>query len=81
MLMADVDPGTHHIHAVTAKEKLARPAELEIEVGAGAVVAIGATLEMGALKGSVKLTRLDAAKSREDVHATKLILWEVPLHG
>ncbi|HWW57454.1 MAG TPA: DUF2846 domain-containing protein [Sphingopyxis sp.] len=77
MLMADVAPGVHHIHVSTAKAKLARPAELEIEVGAGGVVVIDAMIEMGALKGGVKLTRSDAAKARDDVHATKLILWEV----
>lgn len=78
MLMADVAPGTHRLHVATAKAKLARPAELEIDVGAGGVVVIDAMIEMGALKGGVKLTRSDAAKAREDVHATKLILWEVP---
>ncbi|MGH6697511.1 DUF2846 domain-containing protein [Sphingopyxis sp.] len=78
MLMADVAPGTHHIHVATAKAKLARPAELEIDVGAGGVVVIDAMIEMGALKGGVKLTRLDSAKARENVHATKLILWEMP---
>ncbi|WP_447754159.1 DUF2846 domain-containing protein [Sphingopyxis fribergensis] len=78
MLMADVAPGTHRLHVATAKAKLARPAELEIDVGAGGVVVIDAMIEMGALKGGVKLTRLDAPKAREDVHATKLILWDVP---
>lgn len=78
MLMADVAPGTHHLHIATAKAKLAHPADFEIEVGAGGVVVIGAMIEMGALKGSIKLERLDADKAREDVHATKLILWEVP---
>ena len=78
MLLADVAPGVHHIHVAAAKAKLARPAELEIDVGAGGVVVIDAMIEMGALKGCVKLTRLDAAKAREDVHATRLILWEVP---
>lgn len=78
MLMANVAPGLHHIHVATAKAKLARPAELEIEVGAGGVVVVDAMIEMGALKGGVKLTRLDAAKARENVHATKLILWEIP---
>lgn len=78
MLMADVEPGTHHLTVATAKAKLAKPAELDIEVGAGGVVVIDAMIEMGALKGSVKLTRLDAAKAREDVNATKLILWEAP---
>jgi hypothetical protein len=78
MLMADVEPGTHHLHIATAKPKLAHPAEFEIDVGAGGVVVIGAMIEMGALKGSIKLERLDAAKARENVHATKLILWEVP---
>lgn len=78
MLMADVAPGTHHIHVATAKAKLARPAELEIDVGADGVVVIDAMIEMGALKGGVKLTRLDAVKARENVHATKLILWEMP---
>lgn len=77
MLMADVAPGTHHLHVATAKAKLAHPAELEIDVSAGAVVVIDAMIEMGALKGGVKLTRSDAAKARDDVHATKLILWEV----
>ncbi|MDO9366993.1 MAG: hypothetical protein Q7T68_00330 [Sphingopyxis sp.] len=78
MLMADVVPGTHHLHVATAKGKLAHPAEFEIDVGAGGVVVIGAMIEMGALKGGIKLMRLDAAKAREDVHATKLILWETP---
>jgi hypothetical protein len=78
MLMADVAPGTHHLHVATAKGKLARPAEFDIDVGAGGAVVIGAMIEMGALKGGIKLTRLDAAKAREDVHATKLILWETP---
>ncbi|BBB08346.1 hypothetical protein [Sphingopyxis sp. EG6] len=78
MLMADVAPGMHHLHIATAKAKLAHPAEFDIDVGPGGVVVIGAMIEMGALKGSIKLERLDAAKAREDVHATKLILWEVP---
>lgn len=78
MLMADVAPGTHRLHVSTAKAKLARPAELEIDIGAGEVVVIDAMIEMGALKGGVKLTRLDAAKARENVHATQLFLWEVP---
>ena len=76
MLMADVPPGTYRLHVATAKAKLARPADLEIDVGAGGVVVVDAMIEMGALKGGVKLTRLDAAKARENVHATKLILWE-----
>jgi hypothetical protein len=77
MLMADVEPGKHHIQVGTAKAKLARPDEIEVEIGAGGVVVIDAMIEMGALKGGVKLSRSDAAKAREDVHATKLILWEV----
>jgi hypothetical protein len=78
MLVADVEPGTHRIHAATAKASLARPGDFEVEVGAGGVVVIDAMLEMGALKGGVKLTRLDATKARENVHATKLMLWEIP---
>lgn len=77
MLMADVEPGKHHIQVGTAKAKLARPDEIEVDVGAGGVVVIDAMIEMGALKGGVKLSRSDAAKAREDVQATKLILWEV----
>lgn len=77
MLMADVEPGAHHIHVGTAKAKLAKASEIEVDVGAGGVVVIDAMLEMGALKGEVKLSRSDAAKARDDVHATKLILWEV----
>ena len=78
MLMADVESGQHRLHIATAKAKLAHPAEFDINVAAGGVVVIGAMIEMGALKGSIKLERLDAAKAREDVHATKLVLWEVP---
>ncbi|WP_077147072.1 hypothetical protein [Sphingopyxis sp. KK2] len=78
MLMADVDPGTYMIAVATAKAKLAKPAEIAVDVGAGGVVVIDAMIEMGALKGSVVLTRLDAAQARESVNATKLILWEVP---
>lgn len=77
MLMADVAPGKHHIHVGTAKAKLARPSEIEVDVGAGGVVVIDAMLEMGALKGDVKLSRSDAAKARDDVNATKLMQWEV----
>lgn len=80
MLMADVEPGRYSIHVATAKAKLAKPAEIEVDVGAGGVVVIDAMIEMGALKGSVMLVRLDAAKARENVAAIKLILWEVP-HG
>jgi len=78
MLLADVEPGTHHIHVGTAKAKLAKASEIEVDVGAGGVAVIDAMIEMGALKGVVKLSRSDAAKAREDVNATKLILWEVP---
>ncbi|MDK2760530.1 MAG: hypothetical protein KYX64_04135 [Sphingopyxis sp.] len=77
MLMADVDPGIHTLGAAMAKGIMANSATMEIEVGAGDVVVIDAMFEMGALKGQAKLTRLDAAKARENVHATKLILWEV----
>jgi len=77
MLMADVEPGHHQLHIATAKAKLAHPAEFTIDVGAGELVVIGAMIEMGALKGSIKLERLDAVKARENVHATKLVLWEV----
>lgn len=77
MLMADVEPGTHRIQVGTAKAKLANAAEMDVEIGAGGVVVIDAIIEMGALKGSVKLTRLDTAKARENVNATALILWEV----
>lgn len=77
MLMADVAPGIYTIAVATAKAKLAKPAEIEVDVGAGGVVVIDAMIEMGALKGSVVLTRLDAAKARENVNATKLVLWEV----
>lgn len=76
MLMADVAPGPHMIHATTAQAKLARPSEIEVDVAAGAVVVIDAMLEMGALKGGVKLTQSDAAKARDDVNATTLILWD-----
>lgn len=78
MPMADVKPGPHRLHIATAKAKLAHPAEFDIDVGAGGVVVISTMIEMGALKGSIKLERLDAAKAREDVYATKLMLWEVP---
>ena len=33
-------------------------------------------IEMGALKGDIKLTRLDAQAARDNVNATKLILWQ-----
>jgi len=78
MLMADVAPGTYIIHVATAKAKLAKPAEISVDIGAGGVVVIDAMIEMGALKGSILLTRLDAGKARENVNATKLVLWEVP---
>lgn len=78
MLMADVAPGSHRIAVATAKASLAKPADIAVEVGAGEVAVIDAMLEMGALKGSIKLSRLDAAKARENVDATKLMLWADP---
>ena len=78
MLMADLEPGSYTIQVSTAKAKLAHPAEITVDLGAGGVVVIDAMIDMGALKGSVLLTQLDAAKAREKVSATKLILWEVP---
>jgi hypothetical protein len=78
MLMADVEPGVHRLHAAMAKGIMAHAGAMEIEVGAGEVVVVDAMFEMSALKGDAKLTRLDAAKGRENVHATKLILWETP---
>ncbi|MBB6424547.1 hypothetical protein [Sphingopyxis sp. JAI128] len=77
MLMADVAPGTHRLHAAMAKGIMAHAGAMEIEVAAGDVVVVDAMFEMSALKGDAKLTRLDGAKARENVHATKLVLWEV----
>lgn len=76
MLMADVDPGHHQLHAAMAKGIMAHAGTIEINVDAGQVVVIDAMFEMSALKGDAKLTLLDGAKARDNVHATKLILWE-----
>ena len=76
MLMADVAPGKHHLHAAMAKGLMANAGTMEVEVGEGEVLVIDAMFEMSALKGDAKLTRLDGAKARENVQATKLILWE-----
>lgn len=77
MLMADVEPGTHRLHAAMAKGIMANAGAMEIVVAAGEVAVIDAMFEMSALKGDAKLTRLDGAKARENVEATKLMLWEV----
>ena len=77
MLMADVAPGPHRLHAAMAKGLMANAGTIELEVGAGEVVVIDAMFEMSALKGDARLTRLEGAKARENVGATKLILWEV----
>ena len=77
MLMADVAPGTHRLHAAMAKGIMANAGIMEIEVGAGEVAVVDAMFEMSALKGDAKLTRLEGAKARENVHATKLMLWEI----
>ena len=77
MLMADVEPGTHRLHAAMAKGIMANAGAMEVAVAAGEVAVIDAMFEMSALKGDAKLTRLDGAKARENVNATKLILWEV----
>ena len=75
--LADVAPGTHRLHAAMAKGIMANAGTMDVEVGAGEVAVIDAMFEMSALKGDAKLTRLDGAKARENVEATKLILWEV----
>ena len=77
MLMADVEPGTHRLHAAMAKGIMANAGAMEVTVAAGEVAVIDAMFEMSALKGDAKLTRLDGAKARENVNATKLMLWEV----
>ena len=56
---------------------MANAGAMEVTVAAGEVAVIDAMFEMSALKGDAKLTRLDGAKARENVNATKLILWEV----
>lgn len=77
MLMADVEPGTHRLHAAMAKGIMANAGAMEIAVAAGEVAVIDAMFEMSALKGDAKLTRLEGAKAHENVNATKLMLWEV----
>lgn len=77
MLMADVEPGIHQLHAAMAKGIMANAGAMEIAVAAGEVAVIDAMFEMSALKGDAKLTRLEGAKARENVDATKLMLWEV----
>jgi hypothetical protein len=77
MLMADVEPGIHRLHAAMAKGIMANAGAMEIAVAAGEVAVIDAMFEMSALKGDAKLTRLDGAKARENVDATKLMLWEI----
>ena len=77
MLVADVEPGRHQLHAAMAKGIMAHAGTIEVDVAAGEVAVIDAMFEMSALKGDAKLTRLDGAKARDNVQATKLILWEV----
>ena len=77
MLIADVAPGTHRLHAAMAKGIMANAGTMEIEVGAGEVAVVDAMFEMSALKGDAKLTRLEGAKARENVHATILMLWVI----
>src|SRR3546814_6704114 len=76
MLMADVAPGTHRLHAAMAKGLMANAGAMEIAVGAGEVVVVGAMFEMSALKGDTNLTSLAGAKARENILATKHIRWE-----
>lgn len=76
MLMAELAPGNYRIHVGTAKASLAKPAEIDVAVEAGTVTVVDAMLEMGALKGSIKLSKLDAQGAQDNVKATKLMLWE-----
>ncbi len=78
MLVADVMPGSHHISVSAAKASLAKPANISLEVGPGQVVVVDAMIEMGALKGTIKLDQLGPDRARENVTATKLMLWEQP---
>lgn len=75
-LMAELQPGDYQVMAGTAKASLANRGYIDVSLAAGDIVVIDAMFEMGAFKGSVKLTILKQGKAREDVGATKLMLWE-----
>lgn len=76
MLLADVEPGSHSIHVETAKTSLSKPADITVNVAEGQVVIISASLEMGAMKGSILLTETDPTVGRNDVQATNLMQWD-----
>ena len=75
MLMAEVAPGSYKLSCQTANAKLSKPSEMDVTVAAGDNVVIDAMFEMGALKGSIKLTQLSAGKAQDNVAATKLMRW------
>lgn len=75
-LMAELPQGNYQVTAGTAKTALARQGVMEVSLIAGEAIVIDAMFEMGALKGSIKLSRLKEGKAREDVAATRLMLWE-----
>lgn len=76
MLLADVAAGSHMVHVETAKASLSKPAEITVNVAEGQVVIISASLEMGAMKGSILLTETDPTVGRNDVQATNLMQWD-----
>lgn len=75
-LMAEVAPGAHAVNAKMARGGKSTAASINLDLALGESAFVQATIEMGALAASTKLTRLDEAGARDALASIKMMLWE-----
>lgn len=74
-LMAEVDPGNYRVDARMARGGKSSESSMDLALAEGEVAVIHALLEMGMLSGTTKLTRLDETRARDEISATRMMLW------
>jgi len=74
-LMAEVAPGEHRLSARMARGGKSTAASMDLSLAPGESAFVHATIEMGALAGSTKLTRIDEARARDELSGVKMMMW------
>lgn len=75
-LMAEVDPGDHRLSARMARGGKSTAASMDLTLASGEPAFVLATIEMGALAASTKLTRIDEARARDELSSTRMMAWD-----
>ncbi|MBC7987747.1 MAG: DUF2846 domain-containing protein [Sphingomonadaceae bacterium] len=75
-VMAEVAPGAHRLNARMARGGKSTAAEMDFDLAPGESAFVVATIEMGALAASTKLTRVDETRARDELAGVKMMMWE-----